>query len=360
MRIKIITITIILFSYVTLIAPAAQAYDIGVFYFPGWLTGSQYWKDIKGEAGSRSPGVAWPDRLPLLGYYPEEETWVAERHIEWASSNGITFFAYDWYWYGTNPDTEHAQQAFLKAKNSNKLKFCLHWANHSETPKTVKEFDDMVLYWINNYFNKPAYFRIEDKPVIFIFSHDQLEANAAKFGESAKTLLARANNMATGKGYKGIYLVAITNGKPNDDIEKGFLGSGYNAYTGWNYVASKGARIDDYDVMVDSYLDFYAAARTTKSLPYIATASPGWDSRPWSGNSALVRTNPTPEKFTRMLRGAKQLMDSNARIPKILMIEAWNEFGEGSYIEPTKKWGFGYLEAIKKVFSTPPAKVISK
>jgi hypothetical protein len=47
-------------------------------------------------------------------------------------------------------------------------------------------------------------------------------------------------------------------------------------------------------------------------------------------------------------------------IPKILMIEAWNEFGEGSYIEPTKKWGFGYLEAIKKAFASPPAKTTTK
>jgi len=61
-----------------------------------------------------------------------------------------------------------------------------------------------------------------------------------------------------------------------------------------------------------------------------------------------------------MLRGAKQFMDSNASVPKILMIEAWNEFGEGSYIEPTKKWGFSYLEAIKKVFTPTPAKATIK
>lgn len=51
-----------------------------------------------------------------------------------------------------------------------------------------------------------------------------------------------------------------------------------------------------------------------------------------------------------MLRGAKKLMDSHESSPKILMIEAWNEFGEGAYIEPTKKWEFKYLETVKKVF----------
>ncbi len=112
----------------------------------------------------------------------------------------------------------------------------------------------------------------------------------------------------------------------------------------------------DYQAMAQTYLDFYIAAKTTKgTLPYIAPASPGWDSRPWNGASAVVRENPTPEKFKQMLLGAKQLIDSNKTgIPNIIMIEAWNEFGEGAYIEPTKKWGFEYLKTIRDVFGKSP------
>lgn len=108
----------------------------------------------------------------------------------------------------------------------------------------------------------------------------------------------------------------------------------------------------DYQAMVETYLDFYIAAKTTKgALPYITPASPGWDSRPWNGTSAVVRGNPTPEKFKQMLLGAQQLIDSNkSGIPNIIMIEAWNEFGEGAYIEPSKKWGFDYLNTIKQIF----------
>lgn len=339
------------------VARSAGAVDIGVYYYPGWRSDYINWKDIKGLAGSRSPGRPWPDREPLLGYYPEEEAWVAEKHIDWASQYGITFFAYDWYWGAGQPEYAHALNNYLQAKNRSKLKFCLLWAYHIAVLKNQTEFDAMVAYWMQNYFSQPTYYRIDDKPVIFVFSFDKLEANAKQFGESARTLLARANTKAMAGGYKGIYFVVTTDGRPSDDIEAWFLGNGFNAYSGWNYVESRGGRIDDYTTMVDGYLDFYRSAATTmKRLPYIVPASPGWDSRPWGGNSAVVRNNPTPEKFERMLLGAKKLMDENKDIPKILMIEAWNEFGEGSYIEPTKLWGFRYLETIRKVFGPTAVK----
>lgn len=353
---------VVLCMHLAVIVPTARAYEIGVFFFPGWNTGSNFWKDIKGETGSRSPGLAWPDRVPLLGYYPEEETWVAEKHIDWASSHGITFFAYDWYWYGKNPDTEHAQQAFLKAKNRNKLKFCLHWANHNAVPTNIKEFDDMVAYWITNYFKESGYYMINNKPVIFIFSYTQLENNAKGFGETLRSLLERANVKAKAQGYQGIYFVATTNEKPSDSLETRLLGYGFSAYTGWNYVLSKdGSRVADYNSMVDTYLDFFKeASKTSRSLPYIVPASPGFDDRPWYGGQATVRSDPTPEKFEKMLSGAKSLLDDPRTTPKILMIEAWNEFAEGSTIEPTKKWGFSYLEAIKKIFPSPIAKKTKK
>ncbi|MCX6985251.1 MAG: glycoside hydrolase family 99-like domain-containing protein, partial [Lentisphaerae bacterium] len=34
---------------------------------------------------------------------------------------------------------------------------------------------------------------------------------------------------------------------------------------------------------------------------------------------------------------------------KIMFINAWNEWTEGSYLEPDKKYGFGYLEALKTI-----------
>ena len=126
-----------------------------------------------------------------------------EKEIDWASEHGVTFFTFDWYWLGKNPDTEHAQQAFLKAKNRDKMKFCLLWLNHSDIPRTVQEFDDMVLYWIEHYFKEPNYYRIDGKPAIFLFSYAQLDRTVPGFRESVKVLLDRASAKAKTEGYPG-------------------------------------------------------------------------------------------------------------------------------------------------------------
>jgi len=328
----------------------AANYDIGVYYFPGWHSKSDYWKDLKGEPGSRSPGKAWEERYPLLGFYPEEETWVAEKHIQWASSYGIDFFAYDWYWDGKRPDLDHAIHAYLNAKNKSKLKFCIMWANHSDVPRSREEFTDMIKFWSDHYFRETTYYRIEEMPLVFIFSPTLLDSNAKGFGESAKTLIWNANESVRERGFKGIRFAAVSNWKPSPKIGKRFSEQGFSALTGWNYVMSNRERISDYGCMVETYIAFYEASKKLDgTIPYIVPASPGHDSTPWHGDKAHIATNPTPEKFEKMLEAAKRLALKQAKDPRMIVIESWNEFAEGSYIEPTVKWKFRYLESIQRI-----------
>jgi len=76
------------------------------------------------------------------------------------------------------------------------------------------------------------------------------------------------------------------------------------------------------------------------------TAMPGWDRRPWTKDQDLVRTNSTPELFGKSLRDLRQ----HANKDRVLMIEAWNEWGEGSVLEPSIEHGFAYLEEVRKTF----------
>ncbi len=83
----------------------------------------------------------------------------------------------------------------------------------------------------------------------------------------------------------------------------------------------------------------------------------GWDSRPWHGENNLVRYGRTPEFFKRHLVDAKEMLNSpkvNFADKKLVLVEAWNEWGEGSYIEPHQEFGFGYLDAIREVFTDAP------
>ena len=65
-----------------------------------------------------------------------------------------------------------------------------------------------------------------------------------------------------------------------------------------------------------------------------------------------VITGNTPEKFENALRLTKERLLADPKGPRILNINCWNEWTEGSYLEPDTVNGMGYLEAVKKVSAT--------
>jgi hypothetical protein len=58
----------------------------------------------------------------------------------------------------------------------------------------------------------------------------------------------------------------------------------------------------------------------------------------------------TPAAFRRSLEAAKAFLDSRPGQPKICNLNAWNEWTEGSYLEPDTENGMAYLEAVRTVF----------
>ena len=61
--------------------------------------------------------------------------------------------------------------------------------------------------------------------------------------------------------------------------------------------------------------------------------------------------NNSPESFAAYLQKAREYVRNHPNQPKLIIINAWNEWVEGSYLEPDMRWGYGYLEAVKKVMS---------
>ena len=100
---------------------------------------------------------------------------------------------------------------------------------------------------------------------------------------------------------------------------------------------------------------FDVAARELSPAAFFAHASVGWDMNPRLPASSVMPTvlNSTPAQFAVALRRAKDWTHRNAKagMPKLITINSWNEWTEGSYLEPDTHFKFGYLEAIKEVFS---------
>jgi len=331
-------------GYVPEPKPVRGPFEVGAYYFPGWRNASQW-----------QPLQRFPERKPVLGWYREGDPEVADWHIKWAVEHGITFFAYDWYWSRGARQLEHAlHDGYFKARYRHLLKFCLLWANHNP-PGSSSEADCIAVthYWIENYFRRPEHLTFDGKPVVIIFSPDRLTEDLGRGG--VKQALSAMRAECERAGLKGLHLIACVSeaGGLRRAAEEGY--DAVTAYT-WPGLGMIGeGKFGPYETLLAGYHRQWEQLWEASQLPLCPLPlNGGWDSRPWHGESNLVRFGRTPELFKQHARDAKRFLEtapSPTPVRKVILVEAWNEWGEGAYIEPHSEFGFGYLDALRDVFT---------
>ncbi len=326
-------------------SPATSAL-VGCYYFPGWHSWSN-WFVLEG----------FPERKPLLGYYREGDPMVAEWQVKWARAHGIGFFIFDWYWSAGERSLEHhLHDAFLKSESGRQFPFCLLWANHNP-PGSTSEADLLAVtrYWIDHYFRLPNHLKVDGRNVMVIFSPGRIREDVG--AGNVKAIFRKMDQLCRDAGVGGLYLVACV---PNVESDvRAAVADGYDALSGYNYptagMQSTADRRAGYDLMVRAFPDLWESIDRWSEIPFIPLCEAGWDSRPWHGAQALARTGKHPRLWQQMLQSADRYVRTPGRsLPgnrPIVFLEAWNEFGEGDYIEPTVEWDFAWLEAIRRVFA---------
>jgi len=379
-------------------APDVSAPDITVacYYFGQYhpndprnmkLRGCQWdeWELIK-AARPRFPGHAQP-KVPLWGYEDESDPQVMAKKIDAAADHGIDAFIFDWYYYEDGPFLDRPiNEGFLKAKNNGRLKFAFMWANHNwqknlfpyrkGAPKEVlypgkvspDGFARIGDHLVRDYFKHPSYWRIDGKPY---FSFYDLTRLLEGFGSVAATRAGldafRAKSRAA--GLPGLHLNAVVWGQPllpgetaPADPARLVRDLGFDSVTSyvWIHHAALPQPQTDYDAVRDAYFGHWDKAKSLFGVPYYPNVSMGWDPSPRCDqrdaldNSGYpftnVIVNNTPAKFEAALRLTKERLLAKPDGPRILNINCWNEWTEGSYLEPDTVSGFRYLDAVKRVF----------
>lgn len=332
--------------------PAETQVQVGAYIFPGWSAGrgDSYgeWKLIAKFANPR----------PLLGFYDDALPEVADWHINWALEAGISWFAFDWYWHSGEKHLHHAlESGFLNARYNEQMRFCIHWCNHPvggwpPVDNSAEGMEQMIRYAADNYFTRPNYLLIEGRPVFMIWRiEDVLEANG---GAEAFTqdVLPRLNAVCRRRGLGDLFIVLVNNNPervadmPVGDAFTGYSYAGLTTQTPWSRPGSA-----PYAEMVEALPPLWERLHHRR-LPFITSTQSGWDDMPRTlghgNNTRWARTDNTPDLFERTLREGKALVKPG--LP-FFLIEAWNEWGEGSYIEPSKQFAFAHLDAIRRVFA---------
>lgn len=326
--------------------PVHTAYDIGVYYFPGWAP------DEPGGTSKRWKLQAdFPERDPVLGWYREGEPEVADWHIKWAVENGIRFFIYDWYWRdGKIALQEGLHDGFLKARYRDRLKFCIMWANHPPFSNHSKEqFIQVADYWIEHYLRLPNYYRINGRPYVSFFHVGELQT-CFKTDEKLREGFGAMRERIKAAGLGDPYIVVC--GDAGRASQEWYGKVGFDAVTAYNYLTAGAATTQSpYAPFIRAHETIWRAARSEGIVPYIPLLTSNWDARPWHGQDTNVRFGRTTARFEAGLRQMRAFLDETGA--KVGILEAWNEWGEGSYIEPNREFGFGDLEAIRRTFGRP-------
>ncbi len=367
---------------------------VGCYYFPnyhitdarnqafhgsGWSEWELVKKAIPRFAGHRQP------KIPVWGYQNEAEPAVMAQKIAAAADHGIDYFIFDYYYYNDGPFLENClNDGFLTAANVDRIKFALMWANHDwldihpcgRVPRpllypgrvTPETFDILCSRVIEKYFRHPSYLRIEGG---LYFSIYHLEELIHSFGSlaAARRGLDRFRELVAAANLGKLHLNAVFWGEPvlpcdgkmqnQSEIIAALGFDSVTSYVWVHHVALPPQNEIDYQTVCDSYFKHWDKTVGEFAIPYYPNVTVGWDSSPrtlpsdvWSPDAGYPYTatiaNNTPENFEAALLRCKQKMTELGIAT--LNINCWNEWTEGSMLEPEAEHGYGYLQAVKKIF----------
>ena len=322
---------------------------------------------------------------PEWGCFDESDPAWADKEVVLAADHGIDVLLFDWYWYsGVKLMEEALEKGFLNAPNRSRMKFALMWANHhwadyfpapfgsawnSWLPSRHSKHDwiRVIDYGIEHYFRQPNYWQVGGRLFFSLFDPERMVAELGG-ATVARTLFAELDRRLAHAGLPGLHLNAMVWGvEPIAMLKE----AGFHSTTNYNVNSTGKAGpdlIEHYEDLLETHSEKWRVM-SSAPLPYMPVVTVGWDVTPrceqhisWpfpdqpdKGPRAYpygpVVVGNTPERFGRLCERARQHLDADGHQFNAVLVNAWNEWTEGCYLLPEKRYGIGYLEALKKAFA---------
>lgn len=335
---------IVLMGLTAGLTPAAGADEkplVLAYYYPWYHKGDWTRHDYAGT--------------PVLGEYGTDDPKIAERHITWAADGGIDAFVVSW-WGPDHLCAKHTATGLLRAKNLKRIRFCMIYeslgrldrADGKEDAKcdfadarVRKQFVDDLKHLRKTYFDHPQYLKVGDKPVVVLYvtrtfrGFDRATLEAAEkaagvdvfaiadepfFWDQADPTTARHGVDKDGRSVFDAYT-------PYNLFENQFVRDGESAT---DYVTRVGAPLYEkwsaktvvYPKVMPSYKDFRGH-------------------KPLAGGI---------DGFVAQLDAAARIPNPPhlPQAPRMVFVTSFNEWWEGTTIEPAKEYGSSYLDALVK------------
>jgi hypothetical protein len=304
-------------------------------------------------------------KLPAdLGFYDLRVAEVQEKQVRMAKRHGIYGFCFHFYWFSGKRLLEKPLDLFIENPNI-EFPFCLCWANENWTRRwdgeerkvlmkqSYKDGDNRnLIECLSRYLKHPNYIKVDGKPMVIIYRPDVIP--------DSKELIQCWKEYARLNGIGDLHVVAAqTFGTENPETY------GFDAAVEFpphnleytrplnNYVKyfdpNFSGRISDLEEIVDSIVR--SGTKRKRYLQY-RTVFPAWDNTARKGKDASVYEPTDPILYAKWL---DHIVDDTIRNHspehQFIFINAWNEWAEGAYLEPDRRFGYAFLNATSRVLS---------
>lgn len=322
-----------------------------------WGKGFTEWTNVR--AAQPQFKDHYQPRVPgELEYYNLLDPAVQRRQIELAKLYGVEGFCFYLYWFGGKRLLERPIENYLNDRTLD-LPFCLCWANENWTRRwdgrdneilvaqSHSPEDDLAfIRHVAPYMLDARYIRVNGKPLLIVYRPNLLP--------SPKETAKRWRAWCRSNGIGNIYLAYVQSFEQVDPAQYGFdiaIEFPPNAVATPNITDQVVTPSKDNTLVVYDWREFVYLSESYNKPKYklLRGVCPGWDNSPRRKKNATIFTNNTPALYRRWLDNA--IRDTRKRHAEpdqqLIFVNAWNEWGEGAYLEPDADYGYAFLQATR-------------
>ena len=338
-----------------------------------WGRGFTEWTNVT-KALPRFVGHVQP-RLPSdLGFYDLRSPEALRRQIELARRYGIGGFCFHHYWFNGRRLLQTPLNLFL-ADPTLDMPFCINWANENWTRRWDGHDDEILLGQTYSpeddtafarslipIVRDPRYIRVGGRPLVMMYRPGLLPNPVATM-RRWRAEFARA-------GLPNPYLVMVQAFADRDprmfamDAATEFPPHKVGDRSHIN------GRLQPLDPDFTGHvLDYNEVAQHAMSLPpppfkLFRGVCPSWDNEARKPGRGYTLASSTPAGYGAWLDAACRVAINEAAYDdeRIVFINAWNEWAEGTYLEPDRHFGHAYLAQTARVLHAldkPPAPAVA-
>ncbi len=306
------------------------------------------------------------DTKPYLGFYDDGNPEVMDWELRWMAQHGVDYVLPCFYQPGNykggivRPTNTAFESGYFPAKNSKYVSYafnlCNSFAKHlkpadkeltqAQLNENIINFTQYVVpYFVERYFTDERYMKIDNKPLLYIWSPIDFIEHYGQ--EGVRTIFTALEEACIQKGLAGAYFFAGTDFTHTSAEITEYADMGFD-YT-FNYTTGT-SQGDSAEVQMD-----ILNSRKTMPLDAVANVSVGQNQRAWykyTKNHSWMEASEYKNLLGWVKSSYMRSFESSSLASKMITIDNWNELGEGHFVQPTEYQGFGYLDAIRSTFTS--------